>query len=94
MSLKICGGCTTPYAHSLTKCPNCTSTEFAWQHEVSNQIELANAVEALAMQRPKDGDKVEAWRTYAKMIVDAAGNPEDAPEVDKLTKPELIELFG
>lgn len=98
--LKVCRNCTARPAHSLEKCPQCSAElfthgdQFLWDYEVDAEQEMAEVVAELESERPKDSDKVDVWKAYAKKIVEASGNPTDAPEVDKLTKPELIELFG
>lgn len=97
--LKVCK-CGARPAHSLEECPQCGAKlakhgdQFLWDYEVDNEIEKADAVEAVSLERPKNGDNVEAWRTYARRLVDAAGHPEDAPDVDGMTKEDLIKTFG
>lgn len=100
MTLKVCRQCKSRPAHSLDKCPQCGSPldnhgeNFLWDHEVDNMLDAAAAVEAIGMSRPKDSDNLTVWRKYAVEVVQAAGNPHEAPDVKKLDKDELIELFG
>lgn len=102
MTLKVCRKCRTRAAHSLDTCPQCQAnindsahgTAFMWDYEVDNMLEAAAAVEAVGMKRPKDTDNVDLWRKFGAAVVDAAGNPADSPDVKKLDKEALIELFG
>lgn len=100
MTLKVCRECKSRPAHSLDTCPQCNSPigkhgeNFLWDHEVDNMLDVAAAVEAVSMSRPKDSDNVGVWRKYGVALVEAAGNPDDAPDVNTMDKPSLIELFG
>ena len=95
--LKVCRSCGARPAHTLEVCPQCSAPidkhgeNYFWDYEVET---VEATVETLNVDRPKDTDKVDVWKAYAKSLVEAMGNPTDAPEIDKLTKPELIELFG
>lgn len=100
MTLKVCKKCKSRPAHSLDVCPQCSSPldkhgeNFMWDYEVDNLLAVAAAVEAVSMSRPKNTDSLAVWRKYGVQVVEAAGNPADAPDVKQMDKDALIELFG
>lgn len=100
MTLKVCRKCKSRPAHSLDVCPQCNSPidkhgeNFLWDHEVDNMLDVAAAVEAVGMARPKDTDGVAVWRKYGTQLAKAAGNPADELDINKMDKDALIELFG
>jgi len=68
MSLKVCGNCTTAYAHSLEECPNCQASQFVMQHELpDNYREL---IEQGQLNVTKDSDTV-----HVSVVEDTAFNP-------------------